>query len=215
MEVSPKKVYPQQQVLIRVRIIRTGAQLENESLTPFELAGTQIEKLKQRSFRTVKNGKRQLITEISYVLLPEKSGTLVLPQLRYQGDEIRSGNSQRNFGNFGNLGNIFRQRGRRIFTNSEAQTIQVKALPAGFKGWWLPAAKLELEEQWLPDPPEFRVGEPVTRTLTVSADGVFGNQIPELSVELPEKMKEKIFNFYLKVLLQKLLFLSLFFYPSL
>jgi len=168
VDVSPKKVYPQQQVLIRVRIIRTGAQLENESLTPFELAGTQIEKLKQRSFRKLKNGKRQLITEISYVLLPEKSGTLVLPQLRYQGDEIRGGNSQRNFGNFGNLGNIFRQRGRRIFTNSEAQTIQVKALPAGFKGWWLPAAKLELEEQWLPDPPEFRVGEPVTRTLTVA-----------------------------------------------
>ena len=189
VDVSPNKVYPQQQVIIRVRIIRTGAQLENESLTPFELAGTQIEKVNQRSFRKVKNGKRQLITEISYVLLPEKSGTILLPQLRYQGNEIRGGNSQGNFGNFGNFGNIFQQRGRRIFSNSEAQTIQVKALPVGFKGWWLPAAKLELEEQWLPDPPEFRVGEPVTRTLTVSAYGVFGNQIPELSFELPEKMK--------------------------
>ena len=183
VDVSPNEVYPQQQVLVRVRIIRTGAQLENESLTPFELAGTQIEKVNQRSFRKVKNGKRQLITEISYVLLPEKSGTILLPQLSYQGNEIRGGNSQ------GNFGNIFQQRGRRIFSNSEAQTIQVKALPAGFKGWWLPAAKLELEEQWLPDPPEFRVGEPVTRTLTVSAYGVFGNQIPELSFELPEKMK--------------------------
>jgi len=57
VDVSPKKVYPQQQVLIRVRIIRTGAQLENESLTPFELAGTQIEKLKQRSFRKLKTVK--------------------------------------------------------------------------------------------------------------------------------------------------------------
>ena len=189
VDVSPNEVYPQQQVLVRVRIIRTGAQLENESLTPFELAGTQIEKVNQRSFRKVKNGKRQLITEISYVLLPEKSGTLLLPQLSYQGNEIRGGNSQGNFGNFGNFGNIFQQRGRRIFSNSEAQTIQVKALPVGFKGWWLPAAKLELEEQWLPDPPEFRVGEPVTRTLTVNAYGVFGNQIPELSFELPEKMK--------------------------
>ncbi|MDP7621864.1 MAG: hypothetical protein QGH27_07850, partial [SAR324 cluster bacterium] len=185
----PKEVYPQQQVLVRVRIIRTGGQLENESLTPFELAGTQIEKVNQRSFRKVKNGKRQLITEISYVLLPEKSGTILLPQLSYQGNEIRGGNSQGNFGNFGNFGNIFQQRGRRIFSNSEAQTIQVKALPVGFKGWWLPAAKLELEEQWLPNPPEFRVGEPVTRTLTVNAYGVFGNQIPELSFELPEKMK--------------------------
>ena len=189
VDVSPNEVYPQQQVLVRVRIIRTGAQLENESLTPFELPGTQIEKVNQRSFRKVKNGKRQLITEISYVLLPEKSGTILLPQLSYQGNEIRGGNSQGNFGNFGNFGNIFQQRGRRIFSNSEAQTIQVKALPVGFKGWWLPAAKLELEEQWQPDPPEFRVGEPVTRTLTVNAYGVFGNQIPELSFELPEKMK--------------------------
>ena len=189
VDVSPNEVYPQQQVLVRVRIIRTGAQLENESLTPFELAGTQIEKVNQRSFRKVKNGKRQLITEISYVLLPEKSGTILHPQLSYQGNEIRGGNSQGNFGNFGNFGNIFQQRGRRIFSNSEAQTIQVKALPVGFKGWWLPAAKLELEEQWQPDPPEFRVGEPVTRTLTVNAYGVFGNQIPELSFELPEKMK--------------------------
>ncbi|MDP6210059.1 MAG: BatD family protein [SAR324 cluster bacterium] len=189
VDVSPNEVYPQQQVLVRVRIIRTGAQLENESLTPFELAGTQIEKVNQRSFRKVKNGKRQLITEISYVLLPEKSGTILLPQLSYQGNEIRGGNSQGNFGNFGNFGNIFQQRGRRIFSNSEAQTIQVKALPVGFKGWWLPAAKLELEEQWLPDQPEFRVGEPITRTLTVNAYGVFGNQIPELSFELPEKMK--------------------------
>ncbi len=189
VDVSPNEVYPQQQVLVRVRIIRTGAQLENESLTPFELAGTQIEKVNQRSFRKVNNGKRQLITEISYVLLPEKSGTILLPQLSYQGNEIRGGNSQGNFGNFGNFGNIFQQRGRRIFSNSEAQTIQVKALPVAFKGWWLPAAKLELEEQWLPNPPEFRVGEPVTRTLTVNAYGVFGNQIPELSFELPEKMK--------------------------
>ena len=189
VDVSPNEVYPQQQVLVRVRIIRTGAQLENESLTPFELAGTQIEKVNQRSFRKVKNGKRQLITEISYVLLPEKSGTILLPQLSYQGNEIRGGNSQGNFGNFGNFGNIFQQRGRRIFSNSEAQTIQVKALPVAFKGWWLPAAKLELEEQWLPNPPEFRVGEPITRTLTVNAYGVFGNQIPELSFELPEKMK--------------------------
>ncbi|MEC9461266.1 MAG: BatD family protein [SAR324 cluster bacterium] len=189
VDVSPKEVYPQQQVLIRVRIIRTGAQLENESLTPFELAGIQIEKVNQRSFRKVKNGKRQMITEISYVLIPENSGTILLPQLSYQGNEIRGGNSQGNFGNFGNFGNIFQQRGRRIFSNSEEQTIQVKVLPVGFKGWWLPVAKLELEEQWSPDPPEFRVGEPVTRTLTVNAYGVFGNQIPELSFELPEKMK--------------------------
>ena len=186
VDVSPKNVYPQQQVLIRLRVIRTGLELENESLTPFAIDGTQIEKLNQKSFSNVKNGKRQLITEISYVLLPDKSGTILLPQVRYQGDEILGGNSQRKFGNFGNF---FQQRGRRIFSNSEAQTIKVKELPSGFKGWWLPATKLELEEKWLPENLEFRVGEPVTRILTVRAKGVFGNQIPELSFEIPDKMK--------------------------
>ena len=195
VEVTPKIVYPQQQIRVRLRIIRTGVQLENESLTPFEPTGAQIEKLNQTSYQNVKNGKRQLITEISYVLLAEKSGTLVLPQVRYQGDEIRGGNSPRNFGNFGNLGNfgnfgnLFQKRGRRIFSTSDPQTIEVKPLPSGFKGWWLPAKNLEIEEKWQPNPPVFRVGEPLTRTLEIQADGVFGNQIPELRFELPETIK--------------------------
>ena len=192
VDVTPGKVYPQQQVLVRLRIIRTGVQLENESLTPFEIAGAQIEKLNQISFQSLKNGKRQMITEISYVLLPEKSGTIVLPQVRYQGDEIRGGNSSGNFGNFGsfgNFGNLFQKRGRRIFSTSESQTIEVKPLPSGFKGWWLPANNLKIKERWQPDPPVFRVGEPLTRTLVISANGVYGNQIPELSFEFPENIK--------------------------
>ncbi len=58
VEVVPKKVYPQQQILVRLRISRTGVQLENETITPFELKGALVEELSQKSHQTVKNGKK-------------------------------------------------------------------------------------------------------------------------------------------------------------
>ena len=182
VDVTPKKVYPQQQVLVRLRISR-GDQLENESITPFELAGAQVEKLSQRSHQTVKNGKKQEITEIVYAVLPEKSGTIVIPQIRYHGEVMQGGITQSNFGN------LFQKRGRRIFSTSEQQTVEVKPMPSGFKGWWLPADKLVIEEMWQPDPPLFRVGEPVTRTVAIFANGAFGNQIPEISFVYPAAIK--------------------------
>ena len=188
VDVTPKKVYPQQQVLVRLRISR-GDQLENESITPFELAGAQVEKLSQRSHQTVKNGKKQEITEIVYAVLPEKSGTIVIPQVRYHGEVMQGGITQRNFGNLKDFGNLFQKRGRRIFSTSEQQTVEVKPMPSGFKGWWLPADKLVIEEMWQPDPPLFRVGEPVTRTVAIFANGAFGNQIPEISFVFPAAIK--------------------------
>ena len=182
VDVTPKKVYPQQQVLVRLRISR-GDQLENESVTPFELAGALVEKLSQRSHQTVKYGKKQEITEIVYAVLPEKSGTIVIPQVRYHGEVMQGGITQRNFGN------LFQKRGRRIFSTSEQQTVEVKPMPSGFKGWWLPADKLVIEEMWQPDPPLFRVGEPVTRTVAIFANGAFGNQIPEISFVYPAAIK--------------------------
>ena len=188
VDVTPKKVYPQQQVLVRLSISR-GDQLENESITPFELAGAQVEKLSQRSHQTVKNGKKQEITEIVYAVLPEKSGTIVIPQVRYHGEVMQGGITQRNFGNLRDFGNLFQKRGRRIFSTSEQQTVEVKPMPSGFKGWWLPANKLVIEEMWQPDPPLFRVGEPVTRTVAIFANGAFGNQIPEISFVYPAAIK--------------------------
>jgi len=188
VDVTPKKVYPQQQVLVRVRISR-GDQLENESITPFELVGAQVEKLSQRSNHTVENGKKQEITEIVYAVFPEKSGTIVIPQFRYHGEVMQGGITQRNFGNLKDFGNLFQKRGRRIFSTSEQQTVEVKPMPSGFKGWWLPADKLVIEEMWHPDPPLFRVGEPVTRTVAILANGAFGNQIPEISFVFPAAIK--------------------------
>ena len=48
---------------------------------------------------------------------------------------------------------------------------------------------LEIIEKWQPETPVFKVGEPVTRTLTIIADGVTGDQIPELEFNYPDTIK--------------------------
>ena len=50
---QPRKVYPQQQVITRVRIIRTGIELENETITPLETAGAHVEKVNQVTYKSV------------------------------------------------------------------------------------------------------------------------------------------------------------------
>jgi len=51
----------------------------------------------------------------------------------------------------------------------------------------LPARDLKLSDSWSPAKPEFRVGEPVTRTITMQAQGLSAAQLPELALgDLPE-----------------------------
>ena len=48
--------------------------------------------------------------------------------------------------------------------------------------WWLPASDVTLEERWSGDLSDLRVGEPVTRSLTVTGAGVSDAQLPTLAV---------------------------------
>ena len=52
---------------------------------------------------------------------------------------------------------------------SKPKTVEVMPLPKKNKGWWLPSKNLKISEKWQPEPPVFKVGEPVTRTLTIIA----------------------------------------------
>ena len=186
LSLSSKKVYMQQQILIRLRIIRNGLQLVNESITPFELHGVQIEKIKETSFKKVNKGIKQLITEILYVAIPEKSGTLFIPEIRYQGDKIDGVNLGSIFQKFGSYS---QNRGRRIFSKSVPQEIEVLPIPDGVNEWWLPVNKLELVEKWDSDPQIFKVGMPITWTIAINVEGAYADQIPKLQIIFPEKIK--------------------------
>ena len=61
---EPEQVYPQQQSLLTLKIIRKGIQLENESITPLEINNVRLRRVHQNSFRNIVNGQQQIVTEI-------------------------------------------------------------------------------------------------------------------------------------------------------
>jgi hypothetical protein len=80
----------------------------------------------------------------------------------------------------------FADPGRPVTIQSRAVMLDIQPRPAGASGsQWLPAEQVTLIDSWSGHPPEFKVGEPLMRTITVEADGLSGAQIPEIAVAQP------------------------------
>jgi len=74
---------------------------------------------------------------------------------------------------------------------SKSVTLDVKPAPATFTGkHWLSAEQLVLKEEWSGDNQQMKVGEPLTRTLTLLAKGTTVGQLPELNIgKVDEQLK--------------------------
>nr|MBP8024607.1 BatD family protein [Chromatiaceae bacterium] len=81
------------------------------------------------------------------------------------------------------------QRARPIQVRGPTLTLDVKPQPAGAPSPWLPAEDLHLAEIWTPDPAQARVGEPITRTLAITAQGLSATQLPDLTSAVPAGVK--------------------------
>lgn len=74
----------------------------------------------------------------------------------------------------------------------ESKTLDVNVLPVpkSFTGSaWLPAEELTIRDSWTHSAPELKVGEPVTRSLTLRAKGLGGSQIPTTVIPKPVGVK--------------------------
>jgi len=77
------------------------------------------------------------------------------------------------------------QPGKPVVARSQAVTVDVRPRPATAARNWLPAEAVTLSDSWTENPPQFRAGEPVERTITIQTKGLSGSQIPELTIPAP------------------------------
>ncbi len=183
VEAGPEKVYVQQQVLLTVRLFHR-VEIGNASLSDPELTGSEalVEKLgDDSSYETTRNGKRYRVVERRYAIFPQQRGQVSIAPVRFEGQVAAS--TRTRFGLFDQ-----RMQVRRV----QSPEIELTVLPVTqplSAGNWLPAKTLQLVEEWPQDPPAFKVGEPVTRTLTLAAEGLTAAQLPVIEPPLPEGMK--------------------------
>ncbi len=173
VEVDNSSPYLQQQVILTVRLIHS-INLAEGILPDPEVIGVEVYKLgDDKSYQSLQNGQQVGIIERRYALLPQQSGEFTIPSIQFRGR--LQGRSA------GRFGGLFNNQGRQVQTRSTPIRINVKKQPQGDSGIpWLPAQSLVLQEQWSMQPPQFRVGEPITRTLILQAQGLSATQLPEL-----------------------------------
>ncbi|WOX05452.1 BatD family protein [Microbulbifer pacificus] len=169
VELDKEKLYVQEQLLVKVRLYTTVG-LHDIATDPLQIAGAHVEKVDEQRYERRINGVGHAVYELTYAVFPESSGELQIPALNYVAVTGRR-----------DPFSLFNRNAQRIRLRSEAKTIQVDPKPDSYTGsHWLPAASLGLVQSWSKDPEEFKVGEPITRIITMRAEGLRAAQLPPL-----------------------------------
>jgi hypothetical protein len=179
--IDSDSVYVQQQLLLTVRVFH-AVRLDDMNLTEPELDNANVEKVSQESFRRDVDGITYQVHELVYAIFPREAGELTIPELVFS---ARQPQRTRSFFDFPGQGRGLRRLSRQF-------NVQVKPIPPQFSGGtWLPARTLTLVESWSGNPQQLTVGETITRTLTLQADGLTATQLPQ--VEVPTLAEGKLY----------------------
>ncbi|MGA9574728.1 MAG: BatD family protein [Lysobacterales bacterium] len=186
--------YVQEEIPVTVRIRSGGeilqASLEEPNSSDFVLIKTGDDQFSN----TTRNGKRFNVIERHYYLKPQKSGKLILPPLTLTASVESSPDPRASaFSNFGDfqssmlrmplgsslLTNLLNP-GHEVSVRSKPLELDVKPRPTGDAVWFLPAKRVQIQAEWDPVHPEFRVGEAVKRKISLFALGASQEQLPEI-----------------------------------
>lgn len=165
-KVDKPVAYVQSQIIYSVKLYYTNAISGDFPAAP-EIPNTVIESLESDiRDETVINGQRFSSLEKRYAIFPQKSGKLRIPQEKFRGMLGR--------------GSFFNQ-GRTIAVTSKLIDVSVKPVPEEFTGSsWIAAKAFALEESWSEYPPKFKMGEAISRIISMEANGITKSQFPQL-----------------------------------
>jgi len=180
--VDNESPYVQQQIILIARLLRR-IELNDAKMTDPSTDGDAIIKRlgKDATFQMTRDGKPYVVFERRYSIFPQTSGELTIAPMTLTTQVV---NSSRAFFD------SFRQTVKTRRIESNALILTVKPIPRSYTGdTWLPAKRLRLRDDWVPDTTAATAGEPLTRTVVLWAEGLNAGQLPELAIDLPTGIK--------------------------
>ena len=174
IETNKDSAYVQEQIIVTLRLYTTVG-LSGIDLQPLQVKDALVMQLDEKQYQTKINGRPGAVVETRYAIFPQQSGELIIPGVLYQ---VSLDSGQRDLWDrfYGNSqSNILRLR-------TEEQRLTINPAPAAYSQNWLPATKVELVEHWSASIDSLKVGEPITRTITIKADGLTAGQIAPLQL---------------------------------
>ncbi|WP_299075255.1 BatD family protein [uncultured Paraglaciecola sp.] len=177
--VDVEKAYLQQQIRYTVKL-HLGKDLQRGSLSSPTLANADIRQIgKDKEYNDIVEGRRYRIIERSFAIIAQQSGTFTIEGPLFEGEVID--NSRQSFGLF--------NRGKTVNRVGPSQSITVLPIPSNYSQHWLPSDFVQLDDEWQGNSAEYVAGEPITRTITLTAVGVVEEQLPEIISHYPDSVK--------------------------
>ncbi|QID16920.1 protein BatD [Nitrogeniibacter mangrovi] len=182
---SPARPYVQAATRLTVRLY-AAEPLYQASLSLPAATDVLVQRIGDDQQNRIERGGRsyQVVTR-TYLLFPQKSGTLQLagPVLDAQVADSRGplAGAPPGFGNlFGRNPFAGMVATRPMRLHGDPISLEVRPRPAAATGTdWLPARSLTLSETWAPGSGPVHVGDPITRHVTLRAEGLTAAQLPD------------------------------------
>ncbi|MCZ7598084.1 MAG: BatD family protein [Gammaproteobacteria bacterium] len=166
---EPERAYVQSPVSLRVRLFVSGPLTEGNLSDPV-VDGAQVRRAgEDTQYSAVRAGTRYRVIERRFLVTPGRHGRLTVGPVAFSGRIADPGQ--------GAFRGLFGQ-GRRVRAHSESVELEILPPPQAAARPWLPARDVSITEHWPDGEPRFAVGQPVTRSIRIEADGVAGEQIP-------------------------------------
>ncbi|MBN7818989.1 BatD family protein [Bowmanella yangjiangensis] len=173
------QVYLQQQIHYTVKLY-LARDLQRGSLSAPKLQGADIRQIgKDKEYSEIENGQRYRVIERRFAIIPQTSGKFTIEGPLFDGEVV-----ERNSQSFG-----FFNQTKTITRVGPSIEVEVLPIPAAYPYHWLPSEYVELHEEWQGSSQEYRVGEPITRTVTLTALGVVEEQLPAVESQYPDSVK--------------------------
>ncbi|TCI03037.1 protein BatD [Corallincola luteus] len=175
-ELSSTTAYLGQQISYSVKLY-LGEELRNGSLADPQMADAAIRNIGSDTKTTeIVDGRRYQVIQRNFAVVPEQAGSYEIIGANVKGQLVKQ-NSR---------GQLY---GLPVNESAPTLTLQVKAAPENYSGHWLPSELVTLHDEWQPQNSQLTVGEPITRTITLSAIGIEDKQLPNLQIQYPATVK--------------------------
>ncbi|MFT7300580.1 MAG: hypothetical protein ACI89Z_001038 [Porticoccus sp.] len=180
-ELDKSSAYVQEQLLLTLRLI-SSTNFQSISSEELMVKNTFVMKVSENQYQKRINGINHLIIELKYALFPETSGELTIPAVRFNTVIPDRRDPYSN--------SFFSRGGKRILLLSDEEKVTINPRPSTYgSAEWLPTTAVSLSERWSRPLDELIAGEPITRTIHLSAQGLTKTQLPPLKINAGDGFK--------------------------
>lgn len=180
-------LYPNESTLMHVRleIYANTRRLQNPQIKPPKADGVDLQSASEPDQKT------EIINGVSTTVISQDFRITATQPGQFKVTEPQFNSSMYYNDMHGNT------RVMPLKTNAHTYTITVQEKPSQYIGTWLPTSKLTLTDQWQDgdgktihsDPIALKVGDSITRLVTLEVNGVTQERIPNFTLRYPDSLR--------------------------